>query len=402
MMLWMATGQAFRAIAVNKLRSVLTALGIVIGVGAVIGMVHLGESAKTAVTEQIASLGDNLLMVTPGAGDRGPGGTRTSGRAFEIADAEAIGREVAGVTVAPTSSQGALSVVGNTNWPTMVTGVDNRFFAVRDWEIATGRPFEPGELQAAAPVCVLGATVVKELFAGQDALGASVRVGKVACRVVGTLASKQSMMGSDPDDVILMPLRTVQRRLAGNTEVKMIYVTALEDGSTGRVKEDIEALLRERRRIKAGDADDFSVRDMKEIADRVQGSTEVLTALLGAIAAVSLLVGGIGIMNIMLVSVTERTREIGIRMAVGARGREVLLQFLVESVVLATLGGILGIGLGLGGSYLAASKLGMPFVVIPTIVSLAFFFSAGVGVVFGFVPARKASRLDPIEALRHE
>lgn len=390
---------ALQAIARNPLRSVLTMLGIVIGVGAVIGMVQLGEAAKKSVTDQIASLGQNLLMVHPGAG-RGPGGARSEAESFDLDDAAAIAREVPGVTVAPTASASGLAIFGNINWPTRISGADNNFFVVRDWALSSGRRFSAQELSGAAPVCVLGATVKTELFASQDPLGQRLRVGAISCEVIGVLASKQSMMGDDPDDFIAMPIRTVQRRLAGNTKVPMIYVSA-PDG-TQQASAYISALLRERRRIKPGDADDFNVRDMAEIAERVNSTNDVLTTLLGGIAAVSLLVGGIGIMNIMLVSVTERTREIGIRMAVGARGVEVMRQFLVEAALLSTMGGAIGIGAGVGGSYIATSKLGLPFVFVPDVSLLAFFFSAGVGVVFGYIPARKAANLSPIEALRHE
>ena len=400
MILWLTLGMALRAMVRNKLRSFLTVLGVVIGVGAVICMVHLGESAKKSVTDQIASLGQNLLMVRSGAG-RGPGGARVASKAFTVEDAEAIQAQVDGIVVAPTASANTVAVNGNTNWPTNAQGVTDEFFTVRDWPVTAGRRFEQAELRGGALVCIIGATVHKELFAGEEAIGARIRLGRLSCDVIGVLASKQSMMGSDPDDTILLPLRTVQRRLAGKDDVQMIYVSAT-DGGTARVQAEIERLLRERRRIKDGRDDDFSVRDMREIADRVTGTTDVMTTLLGSIAAVSLLVGGIGIMNIMLVSVTERTREIGIRMAIGARGREVLLQFLLESALLSTLGGLLGIGVGLGGSYLACDKLDLPFVVVPGIVGVAFLFSAAVGILFGFMPALKAARLDPIDALRHE
>ncbi|MGM0578160.1 MAG: ABC transporter permease [Myxococcota bacterium] len=402
MMLWVTIGMALHAMTRNKMRSFLTMLGVVIGVAAVIAMVHIGEGATRSVRDQIASLGQNLLMVRPGAGARGPGGARVTGEPFDLEDAEAIAEQVPNVEVAPTLNSGVLAVYGHDNWPTTVTGTTNAFFEVRDWEVAEGRRFDPAELRTGAPVCILGATVHDELLPGQEAIGATLRLGRVSCRVVGVLESKQSMMGADPDDVVLMPIRTVQRRLAGTQEVQMLYVSALVEGTTQQAQASLEALLRERRRIGPGDPDDFQVRDMEEIAKRVEGTTGTMTMLLGAVAAVSLLVGGIGIMNIMLVSVTERTREIGIRLAVGARGREVLLQFLVEAAMLSTLGGVVGIGLGLGGSWLASSKMGLPFAVVPEIVVTAFLFSAGVGVLFGFVPARKASRLNPIEALRHE
>jgi putative ABC transport system permease protein len=402
MMFWSALSMALREIRRNVMRSFLTALGIVIGVAAVIAMVHLGEAATRGVTQQIASLGQNLLFVTPGAQQHGPGGARSTAPLFELSDADAIAREVTGVAVAPAASSRALVIFGGQNWPTTVTGSTNAFFEVRSWTLADGRTFEEGELRSSAAVCVLGATVVREPFGAASPLGAQIRVGKLACRVVGVLASKQATMGADQDDVVIMPLATFQRRIAGNDDVGVIFVSALEAGSASRVKHDIELLLRERRRLRASTANDFEARSMEEITKAVQGTTAILTALLGAIAGVSLLVGGIGIMNIMLVSVTERTREIGIRLAIGARGYEVLTQFLVESAALAILGGLIGIALGLGGSWLATRELGMPFALVPPIIVIAFVFSALVGIVFGWWPAHKAARLDPIEALRHE
>jgi len=398
---WLTLGMSLSALLRNKLRSTLTMLGVVIGVSAVICMVHIGEGATRSVTDQIASMGQNLLMVRAGAG-RGPGGARAAAAPFESEDADAIASQVTGVLVAPTAGASVLAVYGNSNWPTQAQGVTGEFFEVRSWPMAAGRAFEPGELRSSAAVCILGAAVKRELFANEDPIGAQIRLSKLTCEVIGVLSSKQSMMGSDPDDVVLLPLRTVQRRLTGKDALQMIYVTALAEGDTARVQADIERLMRERRHITGGKDDDFSVQDMKEIAERVAGTASVMTALLGSIAAVSLLVGGIGIMNIMLVSVTERTREIGIRMAIGARGREVLLQFLLESAVLSMVGGVIGIGVGLGGSWLACQKLGLPFVLVPGIVTVAFFFSAAVGIVFGYMPAHKASRLDPIDALRHE
>jgi len=389
------------AITRNKLRSSLTVLGIVIGVGAVIAMVHFAESTSAAVTAQIASLGQNLLIVSPGAG-RGMGGVRVAGKPFEMSDIQAIERDIAQIDVSPTTQASAQLVYGNANWPGSVIGATNEFFRVRDWSLASGRPFEQNELQGGIAVCILGATPYKELFGDADPLDAQIRVGKVSCRVIGVLESKQAAMGQDPDDTVIMPLRTVQRRLNGDRDVNTIYISARVDGTTGQIQADLEGILRERRRLAPGAADDFRVRDMKEIAERVEGSTAFFTILLGGIAGVSLLVGGIGIMNIMLVSVTERTREIGIRMAVGARGTEVMWQFLLESILLSLLGGVIGVGVGLGGSYIALQELEMDFVFVPGIVLISFFFSAVVGVVFGFMPARKAARLNPIDALRHE
>jgi putative ABC transport system permease protein len=392
---------ALRGISRNRLRSSLTMLGIVIGVAAVIAMVHFGESTRRAVTAQIASLGQNLLIASPGAG-RGMGGARVAGRPFEWADVQAIARDVPGLDVAPTAQAQAQVVWGNANWPSSVLGVTDAFFTVRDWAVAEGRTFDPAEAQAGAPVCLLGATPRRELFGDGDPLEARIRVGKVACRVIGVLASKQAAMGQDPDDVVVMPLRTVQRRVLGNRDVGTIFVSARDASQTTQVQAEVERLLRERRRLKADDPDDFRVRDMKEIADRVEGTTAFLSALLAGIAAVSLLVGGIGIMNIMLVSVTERTREIGLRMAVGARGGDVMWQFLIESVLLSLVGGALGVVVGLGGTWFALRELAMDFHLVPGIVLLAFVFAAAIGVVFGFFPARRAARLNPIEALRHE
>jgi putative ABC transport system permease protein len=392
---------ALRGISRNRLRSSLTILGIVIGVAAVIAMVHFAESTRRAVTAQIASLGQNLLIASPGAG-RGMGGARVAGRPFEWADVQAIVRDIPDIDVAPTAQTQAQLVWGNANWPSSVVGATAAFFTVRDWAVERGRGFEATEEQAGAPVCLLGATARRELFGDADPLEARVRVGKVACRVIGVLASKQAAMGQDPDDVVVMPLRTVQRRLIGNRDVGAIFVSARIDGTTAAVQAELERLLRERRRLQPGDLDDFRVRDMKEIADRVEGTTAFLSALLAGIAAVSLLVGGIGIMNIMLVSVTERTREIGIRMAIGARGRDVLWQFLLESVLLSLAGGVVGVGVGLGGTWFALQKLDMGFHLVPQIVALAFVFAAAIGVIFGFFPARRAAHLNPIEALRHE
>ncbi|MFO0746703.1 MAG: ABC transporter permease [Myxococcota bacterium] len=400
-MLWSALGMALREIRRNAMRSFLTALGIVIGVAAVIAMVHLGAAATRSVTDQIASLGQNLMFVSPG-NQRGPGGARSTAAAFTEADAQALAREVPGVKVAPATTGREVAVYGGQNWPTTITGSTPEFFDVRSWSVAEGRVFEPGEVRSAATVCVLGATVRRELFGARSPLGEQIRIGKLACRVIGLLASRQATMGMDQDDVVIMPLTTFQRRIAGNDDIGVINVSALEDGSTARVQHDIELLLRERRHLRPSVANDFEVRSMEEVTKTVQGTTAILTALLGAIAGVSLLVGGIGIMNIMLVSVTERTREIGIRLAIGARGREVLAQFLVESAALSILGGLIGIGLGLGGSLLATSQLGMPFTLVPSIVVVAFVFSAIVGIAFGWWPARKAARLDPIVALRHE
>ncbi len=392
---------ALRSIRRNVLRSILTILGIVIGVASVIIMVNLGSGATLQVSQQIESLGSNLLFLRPG--QRFGHGSRSQAPPFKLADADAVEREIAGVAaVAPQASQAMVVVYGNDNWSTNITGSDNRFFEVGNWQLQQGRLFSEGELRGAS-VCIIGETVRRKLFGAQDPVGSTIRLKQVSCEVVGLLAAKgQSAGGSDQDDTVVMPLRTFWRRIAGNQEVSRIRISARDGFSTATVQRDITSLMRERRRIGDGEEDDFSVMDMQEIARTLTGTTQVLTTLLGAVAAVSLLVGGIGIMNIMLVSVTERTREIGIRLAIGAQARDVLTQFLVEAVVLASFGGLFGILLALLASWLAADLLALPFVIEWGMVLLAFLFSVVIGVAFGFFPARRAAGLNPIEALRHE
>jgi len=401
-MFWQTVLMALREIRRNTLRSVLTMLGVVIGVGAVIALVSVGRGATAKVTEDISKLGKNLLMVSAGARVRY--GASSAAQALTMADMQAIDREISGVhAVAPGSSSQQQIIFGNKNASTSVTGTDNNFFEVRGYAIEQGRQFTEAEAQSGLPVCVLGGTVKNALFGSQDPLGQQIRVGKLSCQVIGTLASKGTAgMGQDQDDLLVMPIGSFQRRITGKNELSLILVSAEEGFDTSIVAESIRALLRQRRHRPVGSDDDFNVRDMAEIADTVTSTTNALTALLGAIAAVSLVVGGIGIMNIMLVSVTERTREIGIRLAIGAFAGEVMMQFLLEAIVLSTLGGVIGVVLGLLGSFFAARALTLPFVFPPDIVALAFVFSALVGVLFGYLPARKAAQLNPIEALRHE
>jgi putative ABC transport system permease protein len=395
---------AFREIRRNLMRSSLTILGIVIGVAAVITMVTLGRGVTAKVTSDIAKLGTNLLQIRPGQHRHGPGGTHSTGDRFKEDDADAIAREISGlVAVAPMASQTTQTIYGNENWATSVIGSTRAYLQVRNWQLESGRQFTDSELQGGKGVCILGATVRKELFGGQNPLGNTIRLEKLSCQVIGVLESKgQSSFGTDQDDFVLIPLRTLQRRITGNIDVSRIYVSAEDGVSTKKVEQDIERLMRERRRIAMGEEDDFHVRDMQELISTMTGTTRVLTGLLGAVAAVSLLVGGIGIMNIMLVSVTERTREIGIRLAIGALERDVLMQFLVEAVVLSSFGGLIGIILGVVAATIGARVLAVPFVFDPGIVVIAFLFSAAVGVIFGYFPARQAGQLDPIEALRHE
>jgi putative ABC transport system permease protein len=401
-MLWSMVRLALLAIRRNVLRSSLTVLGIVIGVAAVITMTTIGAGATAKVTADIAALGTNLLLIRPGQG-QGPGGARSDAPPFKIADAEAIAREVPGIAaVAPTAQKSAQAIAAARNWSTSITGSTGSFLQVRSWGLASGRSFTESEERAGNAVCMLGETVRRELFAGADPVGTRIRLGKLSCLVIGVLETKgESSFGQDQDDLVLVPLRWLQRTLAGSTDVGAIFASARDGVSTSKVQADLENLLRERRHSATGE-DDFSIRDMKEIASALTATTRVMTSLLGAVAAVSLLVGGIGIMNIMLVSVTERTREIGLRLAIGALEREVLTQFLVEAVVLSSVGGIVGIAIGLAAAAAGTRAIGAPFVFQPGIVVLAFVFSAAVGVIFGFFPARQAARLDPIEALRHE
>lgn len=403
-MLWETLLLAQRALRRNVLRSSLTILGIIIGVAAVITLVTLGSGATEQVAQQIGSLGSNMLQLRVGQGFRGPGGASSEATSFKIEDGEAIARDVSGLAaVACIANASTQAIYGNENWSTSITGSTNDFLKARNWNIEFGREFNTGELRAGKAVCILGATVKKELFGGQNPLGQSIRLKKVSFLVVGVTKSKgQSSMGMDEDDFVLIPIRTLQRRISGNTDVNSILVSVANSDGIDKAKSDIERLMRQRRRIAADGEDDFHVNDMREIMNTITGTTKVLTALLGAVAAVSLLVGGIGIMNIMLVSVTERTREIGIRLAIGALGRDVMMQFLVEAIVLSCFGGILGILLGLGTAAIGSRVLNVPFIFEPRIVLIAFLFSSAIGIVFGFFPARKAARLDPIEALRHE
>ena len=401
-MFWNALILALREIRRNVLRSFLTILGIVIGVASVIVMVTIGDGATAQVRQQVASLGSNLLVVTPGK-RMGPG--QSSGAAqFSEGDADALRRDLPQlVAVSPMAAKGMSAILGNANWSTQVTGTNTEYFQARNLKIKSGRLFSESELRSGAAVCIIGSTVQSKLFGGQDPVGAQIRLQNISCQVVGLLESKgQSSMGNDQDDLVVIPLRTFQRRISGNQDVSMIQVSVRDGMPTTRVQQDMERLLREQRHLSAKDENNFNVMDMKEISSMLTSTTKVLTALLSAVAAVSLLVGGIGIMNIMLVSVTERTREIGIRLAIGAFEREVLTQFLVEAAVLSSFGGLIGIVLALFVSILLASILQVPFIFNTSIVVIAFAFSTAVGLVFGYFPARKAARLDPIEALRYE
>ena len=393
---------ALRQIWRNPMRSLLTVLGIVIGVAAVITMVPVGNGATQAGREQIESLGSNQLMVRPGQ-RMGPGGS-AGAPSFKLEDVDAIANQIAGVkAVAPQRQQSMTVVAQGRNWSTQVIGSSNQYFILDNRQIRQGRYFEPQEEQSGAAVCVIGTTIEKEIFGSSNAVGQMLRTGQFSCRVVGVLESKgQAAIGGDQDDLVVMPIQTFQRRVSGNTRVSAILVSVDSQIDRALVTESIRLLMRERRSLSDADDDNFMILDTEEIARRVSSTTEIMTMLLGAVAAVSLVVGGIGIMNIMLVSVTERTREIGVRLAIGALEREVLMQFLIEAVVLGAMGGVLGVAIAFIGSFALAATMGVPFIFDPSINMIAFLFAALTGVIFGYFPARRAAQLDPIEAVRHE
>jgi len=399
---------ALRALMVNKMRSALTMLGIIIGVGAVIAMIAVGSGAKKRIADQIASMGSNILIVLSGSatsgGIRWGAGTVPT---LTVEDAKAILTEIQGVKyVAPNLTGIAQLVFGNQNWSTIVYGSTPEIVDIRDWFLSSGRNFTQQDIDGATKVCLLGKTVVENLFGGMDPIGQVIRIKKVPFIVIGVLAPKgQSAWGQDQDDLVFVPLTTAQKRLFGMQfpgMVRTITVQAREPDVMKTVEEQIIELLRQRHRIQPGQDNDFSVRNLTEVMSSAEQSAKVMSLLLGAIASISLIVGGIGIMNIMLVSVTERTREIGIRMAVGAKGRDILFQFLIESLVLSLIGGTLGIGIGVAGTLILSTFTQWPTLFSIKAILLAFLFAGSVGVFFGFYPARKASLLNPIEALRYE
>jgi len=403
-MIWNAILLALTAIRRNVMRSVLTGLGIIIGVAAVITMVTVGNGATASVANGITKLGANVLVLMPGQQRDPTSGTREESRLFEEADVEALRTDVSGINaVAPTASQSMQAIYGNANWSTTVYGVDSAYLEVRNWDLDSGRGFTDAELRAGAAVCLIGEKVRKQLFADADPVGGNIRLQAISCQVIGLLKVKgQGGFGTDQDDVVLVPLRTFQRRISGNRKISSMQIGYTVDSDSKVVENEVVKLMHQRRGIQPNKDDDFMVMNAQDILSTLTTTMLLLTALLSAIAAISLLVGGIGIMNIMLVSVTERTREIGVRLAIGAYDTDVMIQFLVESVVLASLGGAIGIVLGLSASYLGCRLMSIAFLPDLKVSAFAFFFSALVGVVFGFFPARKAARLDPIEALRHE
>ena len=396
---------ALRSVQRNLLRSFLTMLGIVIGVSAVITMVTLGNGATASIANKISGLGTNLLMVSPGQRQGGGGGGGGVAQ-FTEADALVIAGEIGGVrAIAPQARTSATVIANGRNWVTTVVGSTNAWFDTGNWEIASGRIFSDEEQLGGSAVCIVGESVRREIFGGaigQTGLGQQLRIKQFSCEVVGILVAKGQGGAGDQDDTVLLPLHTLQRRVTGSRKVSMLMISMAEGSDSKPLKASLTQLLRERRKLAESDDDNFNIFDTQQLAETLSSTMGVLTNLLGAVAAVSLLVGGIGIMNIMLVSVTERTREIGLRLAIGALEREVLLQFLIESVVLSALGGLIGILIATGASYALSSYMEVPYEFDVQINALSFFFSAGIGVVFGYFPAQRAARMDPIEALRHE
>jgi putative ABC transport system permease protein len=399
---------AVRALRVNKMRALLTMLGIIIGIAAVIAMVAIGAGASKMISDQISSIGSNLLLVLPGSmtsgGMRGGSG---SSQTLTYDDAKAIKAECPSVAeVAPTVRGSGQVVYGNQNWSTVLNGVTPEMVTVRDWTLVAGRNISQSDVDGATKNCLLGQTVADNLFGAADPIGKIIRIKKIPFTVIGLLGRKgQSPQGQDQDDVIYLPLRTAQRKILGSQFPNVVGAMMIQAKSAEVLKsaeEEVKALMNQRHRIGPSREVDYTVRNLSEILAVSEQSSKVMSLLLGAVASISLLVGGIGIMNIMLVSVTERTREIGIRIAIGAKRRDILLQFLTEAVLLTTSGGIIGMLLGVAGARLVASLVGWPTLVSPDTIAIAFAFSAGVGVFFGFYPARKAASLNPIEALRYE
>ena len=396
---------ALRALRRNKLRTVLTMLGIIIGVGAVIVTVGIGNGAKAQIEAQIASLGQNVILIFSGNVTRsgintgwGSAGTLT------VEDVEAIRREIEAITlISPEIRSIGQIGAGNQNWSSQLLGESPDYFEIRQWRLSEGASFTEQDVRSANKVCIIGKTVAAQLFGLESPIGQILRVKNVPFIIVGMLQPKGlSVMGTDQDDVVIMPYTSAMKRVMGVTTLRAINVQAASEGQLAEAQRQLTDLLRQRHRIQPGRDDDFNVRNQQEIAEAATATSKIMAMFLSIVAGVSLLVGGIGIMNIMLVSVTERTREIGIRMAVGARGRDILLQFLTEALTLSSLGGVLGIALGLGGSKFSSETQGWPTLTSSGSIVMAFLFSAGVGVFFGFYPARKASRLDPIDALRYE
>lgn len=395
---------AIKEIRRNILRSILTILGIVIGVASVIAMVMIGDGTTASVKESITKLGTNMLTLRVGQERRGPPREDNSSKPFQNEDIIAIKNEIQNIKAVAAENSTKMNIVyGNKSNNSSVIGTNNDYFIIKDWALKDGRIFDDSELSSGKSSCIIGTTIVSQLFGDENPIGASIRLKNMTCNVIGVLASKgAAAFGNDQDEIVIVPLKMYQRKIKGDKDVSSIIISITEERYIENAKTEITSLMQERRAVKIGEPDNFHIRDMKDILDTMTSTTNMLTYLLGSIAAISLLVGGIGIMNIMLVSVTERTREIGTRLAIGAMESEVLLQFLVEAVVLSTWGGIIGIFLGLGIGYVVVGVMNLPFILNTQIVLISFFFSTLIGVFFGYFPARKAARLNPIDALRYE
>ena len=395
---------ALKEIRRNILRSFLTILGIVIGVASVIAMVMIGDGTTANVKESISKLGTNMLTLRVGQERRGPPKEDNSAKPFTEGDISAIKNEVQNIKAVASENNTRINIVyGNKSNSASVIGTNNDYFVIKDWEVTDGRIFDESELNSGKSSCIIGTTMVKQLFDEENPIGTNIRLKNLSCNVIGVLKSKgASAFGSDQDEIIIVPLKMYQQKIKGDKDVTSILISITDGNLINNAKTEITSLMQERRSLRVDEPDNFHIRDMEEMLSAMTSTTKMLTYLLGSIAGISLLVGGIGIMNIMLVSVTERTREIGTRLAIGAMENEVLLQFLVEAIVLSTLGGIIGIILGLSIGFVAVDVMELAFILNNQIIMISFFFSTLIGVVFGYFPARKAARLNPIDALRYE
>jgi putative ABC transport system permease protein len=395
---------AIKEIKRNILRSFLTILGIVIGVASVIAMVMIGDGTTANVKQSISKLGTNMLTLRVGQERRGAPRDDNSAKPFTNEDISAIKNEIQNIKAVAAENSTKMNVVyGNKSNSSSVIGTNNDYFIIKDWDLTDGRTFDDTELNSGKTSCIIGTTIVKQLFDDENPIGADIRLKNISCNVIGVLKSKgAAAFGNDQDEIVIVPLKMFQRKIKGDKDISSILISITQGKYIEDAKTDITALMQERRAIKIGEVDNFYIRDMQDLLSAMTSTTKMLTYLLGSIAGISLLVGGIGIMNIMLVSVTERTREIGTRLAIGAMESEVLLQFLVEAIVLSTLGGIIGIVFGMGIGYLVVHSMDLPFIINNQIIMISFFFSTLIGVVFGYFPARKAARLNPIDALRYE
>ena len=395
---------ALKEIRRNILRSFLTILGIVIGVASVIAMVMIGDGTTANVKESISKLGTNMLTLRVGQERRGPPREDNSAKPFTEGDIIAIKNEVQNIKAVASENSSRMNIVyGNKSNSASVIGTNNDYFIIKDWEVTDGRTFDESELNSGKSSCIIGTTIVKQLFGEENPIGTNIRLKNLSCNVIGVLKSKgAAAFGNDQDEIVIVPLKMFQQKIKGDKDISSILISITDGKHIENAKMEITSLMQERRSLRVDEPDNFHIRDMEEMLSAMTSTTKMLTYLLGSIAAISLLVGGIGIMNIMLVSVTERTREIGTRLAIGAMENEVLLQFLVEAIVLSTMGGVIGIILGLGIGYGIVTMMDLAFILNNQIIMISFFFSTLIGVVFGYFPARKAARLNPIDALRYE